>query len=158
MENLVALGIGIIASLISTALFIGLSELTRRVIIPKFRDMVYKGVRLDGRWELDSQITKLKKAATVSLNLNQKGTSVWGTYSHKDEETKEMSCYNFKGDIRDLYLVSSIHPQSRHQVDCAVFMFSISSEKGSLMLKGGMIMRAEPFMQYQGDLVFRHCT
>ncbi|PMJ97868.1 hypothetical protein [Vibrio sp. 10N.261.55.A7] len=154
MDNLIALTLGIVASLIATFLFIGISELSRRVLIPKFRDLVYSGVRLDGRWELNTTVTAMQKEAIATLELNQKGDQVTGLYRHKDLETQGMSEYDFKGEIKDMYLVASISPKSKQQVDSAALMFMVKPTSGGLLLQGGMIMRSDPYMKYQGDLEF----
>ncbi|WP_102277889.1 hypothetical protein [Vibrio cyclitrophicus] len=154
MGNFIALTIGIFASLIATFLFIGFSELSRRVLLPKFRDHVYSGVRLDGLWELNTAVTSMKKKAVVTIQLTQKGTQLTGTYSHKEIDAQGFSSYEFKGEMKDMYLLASISPQSNQQVDSAVFMFKVSPSSGGLVLKGGMIMRNDPFMSYQGDLEF----
>ncbi len=62
MDDLViSLGIGISSSLFATALFISVSEFFRRIILPWYADKIYRGVRVDGEWEVDEILGKSLK-------------------------------------------------------------------------------------------------
>ena len=45
--------IGISSSLAATLLFIGGSEIFRKIFLPWYADFIYKGIRIDGDWKLE---------------------------------------------------------------------------------------------------------
>jgi hypothetical protein len=52
MDPFWSLVIGIVSSLVATALFLGFAEFFRRSLLPWYIDKLYRGVRIDGTWTL----------------------------------------------------------------------------------------------------------
>lgn len=141
---LLSLVVGIASSLIATALFIGFSELMRRVILPWYADKIYRGVRIDGEWELcrieEKELSN--KDSYMRLILEQNGDKIIGDYSHKgkDEEVDE---YIIDGRIRDMYFLATAVPKSNRKVDGISFLLHIAYGK-HLTMKGTFLSQGKP--------------
>jgi hypothetical protein len=130
MSNTLSLVIGIASSLIATALFIGASEVCRRVLLPWFADKIYRGVRIDGTWEHKNSFEGEK--ILICLELSQKSDKITGTYFHQLNEGNPEH-YLLSGVLRDSYLTAMIHPLSPHQLDAGCFLLHVHSADGMKM-------------------------
>jgi hypothetical protein len=135
MDNLTSLLIGIISSLVATAIFIGFSELFRRVLLPWFSDKIYRGVRIDGRWEHSNAFEGEKILAR--LDLAQKGDVITGTYFHQHNDA-EPDHYVLRGTLRDSYLSATMHPVSPHMLDAAALLVHVHAA-GGMKLEGALL-------------------
>ena len=80
MNTLTAVFIGVASSLIATFIFYWLIELFKRIVLPWYEDKIYRGVRIDGKWT-STTIRDPENDISASMQLNQKGENVTGTYS-----------------------------------------------------------------------------
>lgn len=142
---IISLIVGIVSSLLATVLFIGVSELIRRVIIPWYADKIYRGVRIDGDWELCHIKEKgvPDNGAYMRLTLEQKGDKIKGVYSHKgkDEAADE---YILDGRIRDMYFLATAVPKSNRQIDGISFLLHIEYDKSRLAMNGNVLSQGKP--------------
>ena len=148
MDNFTSLIVGIVSSLIATATFILLSELARRVVLPWYEDRIYRGVRIDGEWILDSldgnHVDCESTTALISkFTFAQKAERIAGEYMHTDKESKP-DLYQVTGRIRDGYLAVIMEPKSRRSIDAGVGLFHIRSEQGALRLFGVLSYAGDP--------------
>lgn len=146
MDSLViSLGIGISSSLLATALFISASEFFRRKILPWYADKIYRGVRIDGDWEVIEALgVNLKDHdRSMTLSLKQKGDVIAGTYSHKDGD-KEIDEYIVEGRIRDMYFLATAIPKSNRHVDGITLLLYINNVKSKLVMTGGLLYQSKP--------------
>jgi len=141
--------IGIASSLIATGVFITLSELFRRVLIPWYSDKIYRGVRIDGQWDI-SQVggkdipDSAKGKIVMTFSLVQKGDKISGMYSHKKESDKLEDRYLLEGVVRDMYFLATAIPESNRRVDGISFLMYIDYHNSKLTLNGAMLCQAEP--------------
>jgi hypothetical protein len=144
-DQMISLLVGIISSLFATAIFIGASELIRRIVLPWYADKVYRGVRIDGRWELIKfKETKLADSSLgMFLDLMQKGDIVSGKYSLRGEDGA-VDVYDISGRVRDSYLLATAVPISNRQVDGAALLFYIHYKENQLLLSGQLLHREDP--------------
>ncbi|MGY0613424.1 hypothetical protein [Luteimonas sp. A501] len=134
---MLSLIVGIVSSLIATALFISGSELLRRVALPWYADKIYRGARIDGRWEafeFDGQPIE----APMQLDLMQRGDTVSGTYSHKNN-SGTTDIYEISGRIRDGYFLATFTPQSNRHIDGGTMLMFISNKKDNFLMTGSTL-------------------
>ena len=147
MSNFISLIIGIVSSLVATGVFIALSELFRRVVLPWYEDKIYRGVRIDGEWRLKSVDGKLvdpkDKDTESKFTLRQKGEKVTGEYKHGDVDGKD-EVYLVIGFIRDGYLSLLSEPKSRRSMDAGVGLYHIRNEDSKLQLLGSLTFVSTP--------------
>jgi hypothetical protein len=141
MEYFWALIVGIVSSLLATALFIGISELVRRVLIPWYSDKVYRGVRIDGNWELhilEGQSIQLQTPEQMIFQLIQRGDRITGEYSYQIEQAAAAH-YRVVGVLRDRHFIATLEPKSNRLIDPAVCLFYVEHLEGSLGLTGKIV-------------------
>lgn len=146
MENTVlSIVLGIVSSLIATAFFIAISELTRRLLIPWYTDRIYRGARIDGRWELKRLADKevLGSRLGMYMDLTQSGDEVSGTYSHKGNDGT-VDTYRLAGCIRDRYFLATATPVSNRHLDGVALVLYLRTENSELVLSGGALFCSEP--------------
>ncbi|HHF2878601.1 TPA: hypothetical protein ACPJZX_004416 [Vibrio diabolicus] len=125
--------IGICSSLAATFIFIGLSELTTRWLIPSFKDFVYSGVRIDGDWVYQTPSSEASEVDIV-LTLNQKAGKVSGSlmYAYGDRKTD----FDLNGEIHNMIFSATAVAKSRRHVDASSMLLHIDQYEGSLRLTG----------------------
>ena len=138
MNYTIALIMGIASSLIATALFIAITELFRRVILPWYGDLIYRGIRIDGKWECcrlgEDDVTSLKMKN--EMVLKQKGDQISGTSLLQDGDESTPTIYNVRGQIRDGYFMALLWPQCTDMLDGATCLFRIFTSDGKFRMKG----------------------
>lgn len=150
MENIgLSLIIGICSSLFATALFISLSEFVRKVIIPWYADKIYRGVRIDGEWEVtmidgknDIREVAEEKNMFMQLFLSQKGDTIKGNYKHKGHNQK-VDEYNLEGRIRDNYFLATAIPTSNRRIDGISILLHIDYIDSKLTMTGGILLQGK---------------
>lgn len=95
-EIIYPLLIGISSSLVATSIFIAISELARRFLLPWIADKIYRGVRIDGEWKIDEieGVSAEDAKLTMVFNLKQKSENISGTYYHNGENGKMLYTVN----------------------------------------------------------------
>jgi hypothetical protein len=137
MTTFASVVIGVVSSLIATLLFLGLAELVKKVLLPWAEDMIYRGVRVDGRW-VDADKPDKSKIESV-LELKQKADRITGIYSHeKAGEAGSKSVYRVAGEIRNTYLNASLWPISDKMVDSGTLLVRVYHRDSLLWLEGTM--------------------
>jgi len=139
MDSLASLLIGILSSLAATAIFLGAAEALRKIVLPWWADHIYRGVRIDGVWELaafasdEEEEDDDESTVRMAIELSQRSDKVSGTYTityKSDEGAEGVLIYQFTGHVRDAYLVAIAQPTSRYMIDPATFLFRISNHHG----------------------------
>ena len=142
MNDFTSLIIGISSSLIATALFVGLAELTRRVLLPWYADNIYRGVRIDGKWELcrlGNEELSPGECYTSVFQIKQKADRITGIAILSDSKESEGTCYNITGRIRDGYFSATAWPANNDMVDAMACLFRVFHLDGALRLKGRIV-------------------
>lgn len=145
MESIaLSLIIGISSSLLATAVFISMGEFFRKVVLPWYADKIYRGVRIDGEWEIKELHGEEWEIDNMSMNLSlkQKGEKITGIYKHKcDEDIDE---YFLEGRIRDMYFLATAVPKSNRHVDAITLLLHIDNVKSKLIMAGGVLNQSKP--------------
>lgn len=140
MENLtLSITIGIFSSLVATAIFISISESIRKFAIPWYEDKIYRGVRIDGKWEIMHLGDEKKEidGSSLCLQLKQKGEAITGIYTHTTDD--DTDTYIVNGRIRDMYFLATAIPKSNRHIDGISFLLHIKNEKSKLLMQGGVL-------------------
>jgi len=136
--------VGIASSLLATGMFIGASELVRRVILPWYADKVYRGVRIDGDWDIAFYKDIPKPAELqMSFHLSQSGEKISGQYSHGTPDTRR-DVYNVVGLVRDGYFLAYATPVSNRHLDGISILLHIRSKGDDLLMAGSVLCCASP--------------
>lgn len=144
MNNLLLpIVLGIITSLVATAIFIGLAEIIRRLVFPWVEDKIYRGVRVDGTWKLHSNGgIPINDNTTIEMEIKQWGDKISGTCFTLSSDDKTI--YVIKGVLKNMYLMAYMEPTSSKMIDASAFLFHIEHEKNSLRLKGSLLHKNLP--------------
>ena len=144
-STLLSLVVGIASSLLATAFFLSSAETFRRIILPWYADKIYRGVRVDGDWELIELdgVEIEQDGAQMSLSLCQSGDKISGTYSHFDKKLKRTDIYKLTGTIRDRYFMATAVPSSNRHSDGVTFLFYIHNAKSRQVLTGRTLCCAQ---------------
>ena len=146
MENIYpALVVGIASSLVATVIFISMSELIRKIILPWYADKIYRGVRIDGEWEIkefEGKEIESSKKSCVKLSLKQCGEKITGKYSHK--LTDEIDEYILEGRVRDMFFLATAVPKSKRLIDASSFLLHIDYSNSKLIMTGGILYKSTP--------------
>jgi hypothetical protein len=134
LENLI---LGVIGSVIGTFLFLFIDLFWRRLALPKLEDMVYRGARVDGRWEYINQFSQ-KEQQVYTLELIQHADSLKGTYTlySNISEGVSTSSYIFTGYVADGFVIGTARPCDRNSIYHATFCLKIVEEIDAFALKG----------------------
>lgn len=145
MENIaLSLIIGIGSSLLATAIFILASECIRTILLPWYTDKIYRGVRIDGEWQIKERHGKEWQSENLSMTLKlaQKGEIITGTYTHKSD--REIDEYILEGRIRDMYFLATAVPKSNRHVDAITLLLHINNVNSNLVMTGGVLCQGKP--------------
>ena len=141
MKPMTAVIIGVVSSLIATFIFYCIIELFKRVILPWFTDKIYRGVRIDGKWT-STVMKDPELGISSSMQLNQKGEAVTGTYSHSINKNGNIDTtdYYLNGIIRDTYFTVTLKPVAKDMIDSIAFILRVHTKiSGALAMKGTCI-------------------
>ncbi|EJA7341234.1 TPA: hypothetical protein JG809_003270 [Vibrio parahaemolyticus] len=136
--------IGIVSSLVATALFICFSEFFRKVVLPWYEDKIYRGVRVDGVWKLVEIEDQNIESSDIKMRLElcQHGDKVTGLYYHTDGDRKYE--YDVTGRISGMYLLATAAPRSNRQIDAVSFLFHLETKNSCLRMSGAALNQGNP--------------
>jgi hypothetical protein len=135
--------IGIGSSLVATAIFVIASEVVRRIVIPWAEDKIYRGVRIDGDWQVQSAQGISLDKADMRMSLTQKGDRISGTYSHNYDD-KGDGTYKINGTLRNMYFMAYMEPSSNKVIDACAILMHVEHSDGKLLLKGSLLHKTKP--------------
>jgi len=120
-EQQIVIGItaGIISSLIFTFIVFVISLLWRKAILPTWENMLYKDIRLDGKWD-SIFIGDSKNEDKEIVTLNQVGHRVSGEIfcvKGPDEGRK----YKFEGTFKNQILIACYWTTEKRRLDSGSF-------------------------------------
>jgi hypothetical protein len=144
-ELVLPIMLGIISSLVATAIFLGLSWLIKNVALPWYGDKIYRGVRLNGEWTRTNigEIDCLSSSHPLAkLSLKQKGEYVSGIFTHGSdtgESDAPLETYKVKGHISNSFVTITMQPTKNDNIDAASGIFHIFNKDNKLQLRGNEI-------------------
>lgn len=119
----------IIVSLITSVITWIILIFGRKIIIPYYEELVYKGISIEGIWCQTTSYNNGNERYTETLTLKQKANSIIGVYactniiSGQDNST---SVYNIKGEIKDgfAYLVAEV--ADKNKIGIGTFVLKVA--------------------------------
>ncbi len=141
-----ALMIGILGSLVATAMFIFLSKVFENIFLPWYADKIYSGIRIDGHWEskefkCKDKMVPINDSPLMTLNLRQKGEKINGVFTLKCKENMEE--YILEGRIKDMYFLATAVPKSKRSTDGISLLVHVSNEESNLVMIGATIAQTK---------------
>jgi hypothetical protein len=149
-ENLNAIVINVISS--GIVLIIALTW--NQWIVPWFKSLVYKGIKIDGTWKIEQSNqmvdgTALEIQRAIDINLQQNANELKGeasariiqtipmntqTPTNLDKSTNTVIFYDVKGEIKDRFVSLVLIPKEQNKIAYSVFLLEVVGD-GNL-LKG----------------------
>ncbi len=148
---------GIFSGLITTVLSVVFYKFYLKIIKPWYTDLLYKGIRLDGKWF--GGVNKGTAEIKNTLNLIQKGSDICGTLFaetiHVGFPDKNYSNeYLIQGHIKNNIVLMTYEALSQQRTGVGVFVFSIKN--GGREMKGEVIHSEDvSTMWHLDDLVLK---
>lgn len=147
MNFLASLGAGVVSGIITAILIFLSTAIFNKIVLPWYRDVVYKGVNLSGEWsESDDTSSKL------SVHLKQVGHQLNGIAAITIEpvenaienavdgtSAKRVSNLRFEGSTHDGYLVGHFKSTDRREVVFANVLLKVTH--AGRRLRGVMTFR-----------------
>jgi hypothetical protein len=149
--------LGAVGSVLGTFLFLFIDSYWCRLALPKLEDMVYRGARVDGRWEYIERFND-KERQVYTLDIVQHADSLKGTYTLFSDIAEGLSTcsYAFSGYVADGYVIGTARPLDRSSIYHATFCLKIIEELEALALKGkhsAITLKTNEI--YSRDVIFR---
>lgn len=128
LSAVVGIGTGVLANF-ATYLFVD-------VWLPKYRDFVYQGIRIDGDWVITQDDTPvdgvtLSTKWALSSNLRQKAYALSGHATAnrvEDGESVDAINYDITGYIYDRFVVLTFKNNSRARIAHSVFLVEVRGD------------------------------
>lgn len=137
MDAMSSLIIGVIAGILTSALLFILVQLFNKVVLPWYRDIVYKGINIEGMWQ---EVINFEGGVIQTYNvvLEQKADKIKGKIVQvKSKEGQVLSSENMiiDGRLKDRFLCAKIEFVNKARLGIASILLEVvgdgSSMKGS---------------------------
>jgi hypothetical protein len=150
--NLSNLVTGVISGIVSAGLVWVFLLLYKKVILIKIRELLYRGIDLEGEWNGDA--TSIKKNSTngenttekikhkeITLTIIQNAYQIQGDLIvkniHDKPENDSYSYYKHTGFIKDNFIIITYLPKSKKCIGLGAMAFTIKD--GGKQLDGNLI-------------------
>ena len=111
--------VGVVSGVLASALILFISAFARKVMIPWYRQIIYRGVDISGEWASKNQYHS-GNVEDVLMTIKQKADLVEGIMNiakaKKGEKDLEMKTYEFQGKIRDRFLQIQGHNSDKKAI------------------------------------------
>ncbi|MCE4563243.1 hypothetical protein INQ51_02870 [Maribellus sp. CM-23] len=155
-KSLSNLMIGIIAGLVSSGIIWFFILIVNAIIKPKIRELLYKGIDLEGEWhsacyydttkladkEEYKEVKKKKKVKwkEINISIQQSAYNLKGDLTIKNinilDGTETMSFYKFEGFIKDNFLILNYLPKSSKCIGLGTLLLTL--KEGGKALFGNL--------------------
>ncbi len=130
-ENII---IGIVTGILTSALIWLTISVFKKILVPWYQSIVYRGIDLDGDWSGEEIETGKDDSYPLryehNLTLNQKGHKISGNVIirniFKNEEFNSISEYNLIGEISDNCVLLSYQRKRRNKIGMGSYLFKIT--------------------------------
>ncbi len=134
MNNIESLVVGVVSGIITAAILHLLFLLFNRIVLPWYRQLVYHGVHIAGKWEEHLDFGN-GNAQVSTAELVQKANSVTGnitivkTTNGQITKTEIMS---LKGTIKDRLFNTSLTPVDRQRIGIITILLEVVGDGGKM--------------------------
>ena len=141
MEAIVPIMLGIFSSVVATLILLAANWLLRRKIIPWYVDTVYRGVRIDGKWQAQFPDGAKSIPDMISMSLKQSADQITGvlTITLPSNGGTRDDNDSVTGIITDGIVCLTLSPTSKHVMDPAVIMGRVFDDDSSLNILASML-------------------
>jgi len=130
-----SLVIGIISGIITAALIYLITEIFRKILIPWYRQMIYRGVDISGEWMNEINL-ETGNRQTISASIIQKANKISGEITivknRNGKQYGSIEMFNMTGELRDRFLYAIIRPTDPKRIGIASLLLEIVGD-GSKM-------------------------
>ena len=123
-----SLVVGIVSGIFTTVLLYLITETFKKIVIPWYRQIIYKGVDISGEWVNELKLESGIKQ-TISASIIQKANNISGDVTMvkmKDgEQYGNIETFNLTGDICDRFLYAKVLPVDTKRVGIASLLLEI---------------------------------
>ncbi|MEM6719746.1 MAG: hypothetical protein AAF611_10545 [Bacteroidota bacterium] len=98
--------LGIVGGIMTSALIFGLGVIFKKIILPWYQSMIYKGVNISGTWIRRFEVQN-SSVIEARFHLKQKGNKLYGIEEwskRKDGNLVKLGSYNLSGEIADRFV------------------------------------------------------
>lgn len=134
MNNIESLVIGVIGGIITAAVIHLLVVLFDKVLLPWYRQLVYRGVEIQGKWE-ESHEYGNGNTQLVTAELSQKAHAITGSVTivkSTNGEITRTEIMSLKGAVKDRLFNGTIVPVDKKRVGISTVLLEIIGD-GSRM-------------------------
>jgi hypothetical protein len=132
-----AILVGVLSSFVASVMFLISVRIIDRALIPWFRQQVYRGIDISGRWEYKNVLDGTDYQLHY-MEIRQAAERVSGTYTlvSSIENSKDVSTYELCGIVADSYLTGYTFPKNKDELTRSSFFFRITENVTGMMLVG----------------------
>jgi hypothetical protein len=127
MNNLESLIIGIVSGIITTALIYLAVLIFRKIVIPWYQEIVYKGIDVGGKWRMSSAEIE---GMDMFLNLAQhahrlKGTLTLFRKNEMESQIDPIRTYKIEGSISNRFIVATLSLIEKNRLGIGTLLFEV---------------------------------
>jgi len=127
--------LGVVSGLISGYALYILAALFRRIILPWYRNTIYKGLSISGTWQLQSDDYQRRD---ITFQINQKADALRGLSTHvlregqNDRLSERVRTYALDGTIHDRFVIITGRPIEASRIGAMTFLLEVLGD-GTVM-------------------------
>lgn len=131
--------LGTLGSVAGTFLFLFISSYWKSMLRPRIEDMVYKGVRITGKWSAEIKFNDEEKQV-FTLELKQRADKISGIASLTSDikEGTTTTTNKFIGYVSDGYLIGTTRPNTSDSIYHTTYNFKVIEDLETVSLNGIM--------------------
>ena len=126
--------------LIGSGVTLIIAFLWQKGVVPFFENILYKGIRIDGKWTIDqvsltADAINLSTCRNVVLFVKQKATKIYGTATstYSDgSDIKDCIFYDLSGEVKDRFVTVFLKCSEKNRMAYSTLLLEIVSD-GSIM-------------------------
>lgn len=134
MNNIDSLVVGVVSGIITAAVIHLMLLFFNRVVLPWYRQLVYRGVDIQGRWEEQLDF-KNGNTQVLTAELSQKAHAITGTVTVvKSTEGKivRTEIMSLKGAVKDRLFNGTLVPVDRKRVGVSTQLLEVIGDGGRM--------------------------
>lgn len=131
-SELFSIFLGVISGIATAIVIWGCAQIFKKVVLPWFEEVVYKGVDVSGTWVFkykspDTVPEPQRMAFEVVLDVEQKAHYLTGTFQAKTtrQDTEYINQYKFTGVLRDNYIVFTYQALRKNRTGTGAFLLRV---------------------------------
>jgi len=147
--------VGALSGVIATIICLFFQSYFKKVTVPWFQKLFYKGVEIAGKWEYLRNISDTS-FEDAYLNIKQYADNIKGTFSiiGKVFGMKELITYDISGYIQNRFVVVATSPTHNDSILHYTFLLKIKDEIDGLRLEGRLLFYDDKTNSVLSDILY----